>query len=181
MTKVTTNFSQQTIYIGLDVHKRSWNAALYLNNQYLRNIHQPPSPQALYKYLHSHYSGARYVCAYESGKFGYWIQRQLNEKNIECIVINPADIPSAQKDDLQKSDPRDARRIAKALQSGLLKGIYIPCVQQEADRSLVRQRKKIWKDLVRCKNRVKNFLDYTGIELPDKFNNSNWSRNLFNG
>jgi len=116
MTKVRTNFSQQTIYIGLDVHKRSWNAALYLNDQYLRNVHQPPSAHALYKYLHSHYPGARYVCAYESGKFGYWIHRQLSGKDIECIVVNPADIPSAQKDDLQKTDPRDARGIAKALQ-----------------------------------------------------------------
>ena len=46
MTKVKTNFADQTIYVGLDVHKRSWNAALYLNDQYLRNVHQPPSPQA---------------------------------------------------------------------------------------------------------------------------------------
>jgi transposase len=178
MLKVKTSFADQTIYVGLDVHKRSWNAALYLNGQYLRNVHQPPSPQALYKYLHQHYPGARYVCAYESGKFGYWIQRQLKEKNIECMVVNPADIPSAQKDELQKTDPRDARGIAKALQSGLLKGIYIPCERQEADRSLVRQRKKIWRDLVRCKNRIKNFLDYTGVELPEKFNNSNWSKNF---
>ncbi|MFC0775467.1 IS110 family transposase [Terrimonas alba] len=178
MFKVKSNFADQTIYVGLDVHKRSWNAALFLNDQYLRNIHQPPSPQALHTYLHNHYPDARYVCAYESGKFGYWIQRQLIQKNIECIVVNPADIPSAQKDDLQKTDPRDARGIAKALQSGLLKSIYIPSVQQEADRSLVRQRKKIWCDLVRCKNRIKNFLDYAGVQLPAKFNNSNWSCNF---
>ena len=36
MTKLKTNFAEQTIYVGLDVHKRSWNAALYLNDQYLR-------------------------------------------------------------------------------------------------------------------------------------------------
>jgi transposase len=65
-----------------------------------------------------------------------------------------------------------------ALQCGQLKSIYIPTLQQEADRSLVRQRKKIWRDLVRCKNRIKGFLDYNGVPLPDKFNNSNWSRNF---
>ena len=32
MTKVKTNFTEQTIYVGLDVHKRSWNAALYFND-----------------------------------------------------------------------------------------------------------------------------------------------------
>ena len=116
------------------------------------------------------------MCAYEGGKFGYWIQRQLSGNGIRCIVVNPADIPSTHKDEVSKTDTRDARAIAMALQCGQLRGIYIPTQQQEADRSLVRHRKKIWRDLVRCKNRIKGFLDYTGVELPDKFSNSNWSR-----
>ena len=123
MTKVITNFANQTIYVGLDVHKRSWNAALYLNDQYLRNIHQPPSPQALYKFLKSMYPGADYICAYEGGKFGYWIQRELKSKGVECIVVNPADIPGTHKDEVNKTDPRDARGIAMALQCGQLRGI----------------------------------------------------------
>lgn len=178
MTKVKTNFENQTIYVGLDVHKRSWNAALFLNDQYLRNIHQPPSPQALYKYLKSSYPGANYVCAYEGGKFGYWIQRELKSRGVDCLVVNPADIPATHKDEVSKTDVRDARGIGMALQCGQLRGIYIPDVRQESDRCLVRHRKKIWRDLVRCKNRIKGFLDYTGVELPDKFSNSNWSRNF---
>ncbi len=133
MNKVTANFNQQTIFVGIDVHKRSWNAALFLNDQYLRNIHQPPSPHILYKYLSTHYPGALYVCAYESRKFGYWIQRQLHNKGIKCLVVNPADIPSTHKDEVSKTDPRDARGIAMALQCGQLKSIYIPTLQQEAD------------------------------------------------
>lgn len=178
MTKVKTNFSDQTIYVGLDVHKHSWNAALYLNENYLRNVHQPPSPQALSRFLQTNYPGADYVCAYESGKFGFWIQRQLTNKGVNCIVVNPADIPATHKDEVSKTDPRDARAIAMALRCGQLRGINIPTIQQESDRSLVRQRKKIWRDLVRCKNRIKGFLDYTGIVIPDKFSNSNWSRNF---
>ena len=178
MTKVTASFENQTVYVGLDVHKRSWNAALYLNEHYLRNVHQPPSPQALYKFLQTNYPGAEYVCAYEGGKFGYWIQRQLSSKGVKCLVVNPADIPSTHKDEVSKTDARDARGIAMALQCGQLRGINIPTLQQESDRSLVRHRKKIWRDLVRCKNRIKGFLDYTGVELPDKFSNSNWSKNF---
>jgi transposase len=129
MTEVTTNFSGQTIYVGLDVHKRSWNAALYLNNQYLRNVHQPPSPEALHKFLQAQYPKAHYVCAYEGGKFGFWIQRYLTSKGIECLVVNPADVPSTHKDEVSKTDPRDARTIAMALQCGQLKGIYVPSLQ----------------------------------------------------
>ena len=31
---------------------------------------------------------------------------------------------------------------------------------------------------MRCKNRIKGFLDYIGVALPDKYNNGNWSKNF---
>lgn len=180
MYKVTASFQNNTVYVGLDIHKQSWNAAIYLNDQFIRNIHQPPTPQALYHYLINTYPGADYVCAYECGKFGYWIQRQFAKMNIQCLVVNPADIPSTHKDEVYKTDTRDARGIGHALVHHQLKSVYIPTPEQEADRHLVRQRKKIWRDLVRCKNRIKGLLDYVGISLPEKYNSSNWSRNFIN-
>ena len=51
MTKVIASFENETVYIGVDVHKRSWNAAIYLDEQYIPNIHQPHAPVALYHYL----------------------------------------------------------------------------------------------------------------------------------
>ena len=178
MIKVTASFQSQTVYVGLDIHKRSWNAAIYLDDQYIRNIHQPPSPEALHGFLTTHYPGANYRCAYECGKFGYWIQRQFKQLDVECLVINPADIPSTHKDEVYKTDSRDARGIAQALSKGQLKSVYVPYEEQEADRQLVRQRKKIWGDLVRCKNRIKGFLDYKGIVVPCNYDNANWSRNF---
>lgn len=178
MSKITANFENQTIYVGLDVHKRSWNAGIFLGDMFVKNIHQQPSPEILYHYLTKQFPGASYQCAYESGKFGYWIQRQLSELGITCLVVNPADIPSSHKDEVYKTDSRDSRGIGQALAKGQLRGIYIPPLHQEADRTLVRQRKKIWRDLVRCKNRVKCFLDYNGINLPEKYDNPNWSRNF---
>ena len=178
MTKITANFENQTICVGLDVHKRSWNAGIFLGDMFVKNIHQRPSPEVLYNYLTKQFPWASYQCAYESGKFGYWIQRQLSEFGISCLVVNPADIPSSHKDEVYKTDSRDSRGIGQALAKGQLRGIYIPPIHQEADRTLIRQRKKIWCDLVRCKNRVKCFLDYNGVNLPDKFDNPNWSRNF---
>ena len=178
MIKVKANFPDHWVDVGLDVHKRSWNAAIFLDGLYVRNIHQPPCPAALKKYLVTHYPSARYRCAYESGKFGYWIQRQLTELGVECLVVNPADIPSTQKDEIYKTDQRDARGIGEALSAGRLRGIFVPPVEMEADRTLVRQRKKVWRDLVRAKNRVKGFLDYLGIPVPPQFDNANWSHNF---
>ena len=142
------------------------------------NIHQPAKPQALHHYLQHSYPQAHYVCACECGKSGYWIQRELEKLGIECLVVNPADIPSTHKGEVYKTDCRDARGIGDALSKGQLKRVYVPYEEQEADLHLVRQRKKIWRDLVRCKNRIKGFLDYTGTKVPSQYDNANWSRNF---
>lgn len=180
MNKIKTNFEGQTIYIGMDVHKESWNLGIQLNDIFVKNVHQKPNPQLMVDYLCKNFPGAIYKAAYEAGKFGFWIQRQLTNLGVECLVVNPADIPKSQKDSLQKTDPRDARNISLRLQSGFLRGIHIPDEQQEADRVLFRHRKKILKDLNRCKNRIKGLLAFTGIDIPEPYDNANWSHNFIN-
>ena len=93
---------------------------------------------------------------------------------------DPADIPKSQKDTLQKTDPRDARNLGMRLQSGVLKSIYIPDEQQEADRVFFRHRKRILKDLTRCKNRIKGMLAFSGIDIPEQYDNASWSHNFIN-
>lgn len=178
MMKVKANFSGQTVFVGMDIHKTSWNLGIHLNDQFIRNVHQKPNPHTMAVYLRHHYPGAIYKAAYEAGKFGFWIQRQLTALGIDCIVVNPADIPRSQKDTLQKTDPRDARNLGLRLQSGVLRGIHIPDEQQEADRVLFRHRKKIWRDLTRCKNRIKGLLAFSGIAIPEGYDNANWSRSF---
>ncbi|MBA3675623.1 MAG: IS110 family transposase [Chitinophagaceae bacterium] len=178
MDKIKTNFAGQTVYVGMDVHKASWNLGIHLNDMFVKNVHQKPNPAIMYNYLKQHYPNARYKAAYEAGKFGFWIQRQLTNLGIECLVVNPADIPKSQKDSLQKTDPRDARNLGLRLQTGVLRSIHIPEEQQEADRVLFRHRKRIWKDLTRCKNRIKGLLAFSGIDIPEQYDNANWSKNF---
>lgn len=66
------------------------------------------------------------------------------------------------------------------MQSGVLSGIHIPDEQQEADRVFFRHRKRIWKDLTRCKNRIKSCLAFSGIDLPEQYDNASWSHNFIN-
>ena len=178
MNKIKTNFEGQTIFTGMDIHKASWNLGIYLNGMFVKNVHQKPNPSVMAAYLKEHFPGAKYKAAYEAGKFGFWIQRQLTALGIECLVVNPADIPKSQKDTLQKTDPRDARNLGLRLQSSVLKSIHIPTEQQEADRVLFRHRKRIWKDLCRCKNRIKGCLAFSGIDIPEQYDNANWCYNF---
>lgn len=164
------------LYIGLDVHKRSWSVTIYLESVFQKTFTQPPDADKLVTYIMKHYCGIDVSCAYESGRFGFSTQRKLEKAGWQCLVVNPGDIPRTSKQVLEKTDQVDSRKIAHCLQSGLLRGIYVPDLQQEDDRYIPRVRKLIWRDLTRHKNRVKGLLDYAGIKIPEEYDNPHWSQ-----
>lgn len=177
MTKVkqVADFSGKSIYVGLDVHLKSWDVALYMEGQYLRNFHQTPDVSRLVNTLQRDYPNASFHCAYEAGFSGFGLQRQLHSSGLNCIVVNAADVPQTDKGRKTKTDRSDAKRIAGALQAGLLHSIYIPDKLTEGDRRLVRYRTQLLRDLQRNKVRIKHFLYQSDIIPPPPYSKNNWS------
>ncbi len=35
MDKIKTNFAGQTVYVGMDIHKASWNLGIHLNDMFV--------------------------------------------------------------------------------------------------------------------------------------------------
>jgi transposase len=138
---------------------------------------QPPRPEVLYNYLKKNFPGGNYHSAYEAGFCGYWIHDKLVSFGIKSIVVNPADIPTTDKERVQKEDKRDSRKIARSLSAGTLMPIYVPSIQTQRDRSLLRTRSMLVRDLARYKNRIKSFLYFYGISIEPSFSNpqSHWS------
>ncbi len=169
-----SEFTGINIYVGMDVHKKSWNISLFYGSDFLRSHTQPASVEALEKLLRREFPGANYMCGYESGFFGFWIQRQLAKKGIACKVLHAADIPQTGKRKTVKRDPIDSKSIGQALAAGMTNAIYIPDIDKEADRSLVRYRERLQKDITRSKNRIKGMLNQYGFIVPEKFEKS-WS------
>jgi len=176
-TQVTKkiDFKGKDLYIGLDVHKKSWSVTILVEGMEHKTFTQPPDPQALYNYLQKMFPGGTYYSAYEAGFCGYGIHRELNSLGIKNIVINAADIPASQKDQLQKRDPVDSRKIARALEKGLLRAIHIFDRDMEELRSLNRTRFYLMRDLRRSKNRIKSFLQYYSISIPLEMDNNQWT------
>jgi len=171
------DFSGQNIYVGFDVHLKSWKVTIMTEELVIKTFSQPPSPEILHQYLEKSFPGGKYHSAYEAGFCGYWIHHKLITLGIKSIVVNPADIPTTDKEKVQKEDKRDSRKIAKSLRNGDLNAIYVPSPKTLEDRSLVRTRGMLVKDLTRYKNRIKSFLYFHGIEIPLSFSNpqSHWS------
>jgi len=171
------DFSNQNIFVGFDVHLKSWKVTILTEKVAVKTFSQDPNPELLYQYLKRNFPGGIYHSAYEAGFCGYWIHNKLISLGINSIVVNPADIPTTNKERVQKEDKRDSRKIARSLRSGDLKAIYVPSIKTLEDRGLLRARATMVKDLTRFKNRIKSFLHYHGIEYPESFSKpqSHWS------
>lgn len=105
------------------------------------------------------------------------VHRELEANGIRNIVVNPADVPTTDKDRKQKEDRRDSKKLAKGLKNSELSGIHIMSHEAEELRSLVRYRKTTMKELCRHKNRIKSYLYAKGIKIPPEMNTASryWS------
>ena len=170
------DFSGQTIYVGLDVHKKSWSVSIFSEQCEHKHFTQPPEVDKLVHYLKRNFPGADYQAAYEAGFSGFWAHDQLREKGVNCIVVNPADIPTTNKERTTKRDRTDCRKLGRSLRSGELEGIYAPARPKLEDRSLVRTRQSMMKKQTRCKNQIKSLLYFYGINLPEELVRSHWTK-----
>ena len=132
------SFKGQNIYIGIDVHLKSWSVTLMSEATQLKRFSQSPDPDALYAHLVRNYPEAEYHSVYEAGFCGFWIHYRLVGLGIHNIVVNPADVPTTTSEKLRKTDAVDSAKLARSLRAGELKGIYVPGSESLETRSLIR-------------------------------------------
>jgi len=174
------DFTGQQIYIGMDVHKKSWSVSIYTDQFEHKTFSQPPKVEVLMNYLKRNFPGAAYKTVYEAGFSGFWIHDQLQEQGVQCLVVNPADVPTKDKERAGKTDRVDCRKLARSLRSGEIEGIYVPSRPKAEDRGLIRTRHSMVKKQTRCKNQIKSILCFYGITIPDDLAKSHWSRRFIN-
>jgi transposase len=176
MNKISKlDFKGQQIYVGMDIHKKSWSISILTDEFEHKTFTQPPEVDTLVNYLKRNFPGASYKSVYEAGYCGFWIHDRLQEHGVQCVVVNPADVPTKDKERTSKTDRVDCRKLARSLRSGEIEGIYVPCRPKVEDRSLVRTRYSMSKKLTRCKNQIKSILHFYGIPIPQEMGDSYWS------
>lgn len=177
-TKVRTiSFKGQKIYAGIDVHLKSWTVSILLEDIFYRKFRCNPSAAELGRYLRKHFPEGEYYSAYESGFCGFSVHRELEPEGIHNIIVNASDVPTTDKERKQKEDARDSLKLAKSLRSGDLTGIYIPQISTIEFRGLVRFRKTTVKEISRNKSRIKSYLHFNGIAIPQELDGASryWS------
>jgi transposase len=170
------SFKGQEFYVGIDVHKKRWSVTIRNNGLRLKTWSMDPSPEMLKVYLETHYAEGTFHLVYEVGFTGFWICRRLKELGLDCMVVNPADIPTGHKEKDRKTDPVDSNKLARELENGNLEPLYVPLEKDQYLRSLCRLYRRVVQNNTRVKNRIKGHLDYNGIKVPHQ--SSYWSGDL---
>jgi len=101
-------------------------------------------------------------CVYEAGINGYHLQRVLSKNKIACDVAAPSLTPRRSGNRV-KTDPRDAKDLARLYRSGELTSIAIPGIKQESVRDLLRAREDAMEDQQRARHRLNRFLTRHGL------------------
>ena len=168
----------QEYYVGMDVHKGKWVITIRCCGFALKTLVVDPSVEVLMKYLERNFPGGKFTCTYEAGFCGFWIARELKKRGVECLVVNPADVPTRDKERVNKKDKVDSRKLARELEKGNLEGIYIPDEWMQRLKSLGRLSISCGRDMTRIKNRIKSHLHLYGIEIPSHSECYHWSGNF---
>ncbi|GAO41011.1 IS110 family transposase [Flavihumibacter petaseus] len=166
------DFGGQSIFCGIDVHKKSWSVCLRTADRELQCYTQNPDPELLSDRLNKSYPGASIQLVYEAGFSGYWTQQKLSCRGFDCRIVHASDVPQTDKNRRFKTDPADCRKLAWELSKGSLNFIHIPQPITIENRSLVRSREQLVKDQTRYKNRIHSFLDFMGVAVPENFTKS---------
>jgi transposase len=170
------DFTGQEIFSGIDIHKKNWSVCIMTKDAEHKVMTIDPNPEILANYLKKNFPNANYYSAYEASYCGFGAHEKLSALGINSIVVHPADVPTTNKEKMNKTDKVDRRKIARSLRNGELKGIYVPDYFHQEARSLVRCRYQFSKDQTRAMNRIKSLLSFHGAVIPKELENSHWSR-----
>lgn len=118
------NFEGQDLFIGIDVHFRTWNVSILTASGFVERYSQPASAEKLFEHLVKKYPSATYHAVYESVFSGFSTYYALTKYGISCAIAHAADVPTTQRENIMKSDPIDSLKLAKALKSGLKQHLY---------------------------------------------------------
>ena len=121
------------IYIGMDVHKKTYSlcALLKETGEIIGETKIPADVSLIIKFIENAKKSVdsddvQIKTGYEAGCLGYSLYWQLAAKGIECDILAPSTMHRSAKIKVVKNDRRDAKNIATNLANGTYKSVYVP-------------------------------------------------------
>ena len=164
--------AKDRVFVGLDVHKKSYHAAVRVNGQEVATGVLAPTAEAVRVFLEPYRSGRLHV-VYEAGPTGFGLVRALREAKVSADMIAPSKTPQTPGEE-NKTDRLDCRQLAFYDEKGMLKTVAVPTAEEEADRQVIRLRDQVVDARRRVKQQIKSFLLQHGVAEPTGL--AHWSK-----
>ena len=156
------NYFNEKVYIGIDVHKKTYTFSAYCQGIIVKTATVPANPIDFCNSLRKWFKDAVLYSVYEAGFSGFNLHRVLVAAGINNIVINPASLEVSAKDKV-KTDKRDSKKLATQIGTGRLTGINIPTEKDELKRLITRTREQVLQSRNKVANQIKSRLHYFGL------------------
>jgi transposase len=171
--------NEPVLAVALELAKASWKVALSdaRRNPRLKTVDAPQPLARLEQVVQTIAetralwalpASARVVVVYEAGQDGFWLQRALQARALEVLVIDPASLLMARRRRLAKTDRLDALRLVEALLAWLrgeqrrFQVVCAPSVEDEDRRHWGRERQQLQRELQQHRNRIEKLLATVG-------------------
>ncbi len=151
------DYTNKTVYIGIDVHKKTYAVTAICNKEVIKKDTMIANLDNLLRYITKYFGAAKVYTAYEAGFSGFHLHRFLVGNGINNIVVHPASIEVSSRDRV-KTNKRDSLKIAGQLSNGVLKGIKVPSKEREGFRLITRTRDQLIENRKRTGNHLKSLL-----------------------
>ncbi len=160
------------VWIGLDVHKQSYHAALRRADGGCQSWVSPADAIVLAQQL-SAISQRILLIVYEAGPTDYSLERVLKASGYKVEVVAPSRIPRPVANQA-KTDKLDCLKLAEYAAKKMIEAITAPSEQESAERSVLRRRNQLVDSTRKTKQRIKSFLLFHGIE--EEYGLRYWNR-----
>lgn len=171
---LTIRPSEFDIFIGIDVDSKSYATSYCDHDMQGRSLKMPANPLNLHTYFKKRFPDKRLLFAYEAGPTGYDLHDHLVSQGESCIMVHPAGVPIAANNRV-KTNRLDSLKLAQEAKSGKLKGIRVPSEAYRELRHLVNLREQYATALKQAKQRIRSFLLFEHIRLPDWAGQKTWT------
>jgi len=157
----------EVVYIGLDQGLNKWAYAIRWGGEQ-RESFAGPSELSHLQGLVKRFAGNEVRVVHEACGFGYQISRwaqQYTDQVVRVTVVPPSTIEQAPGRRV-KTDRIDARKLARKLELGELKEVWVPSVEQEQARQLSRTQQQMARERRRAQVQVRSLLKAHSYKAP---------------
>jgi transposase len=174
MKKVTQNGKKVELYgkrcyVGVDVHKKTYYAAILSEDGLSVQFSCPAQPETLVSKIQG--MGIEIISlAQESGPTGYELAWYCQKVGVPIIVAAATKIPRQITPD-SKTDRLDGLKLAEYLSRKMLYSVTIPTREEFTLRELERRRQQLVRSRRELRQQIKSFMLKNGIESSKGMDN----------